>query len=240
MVELESAERQSLARHWTRQAELEHASIGAFSRFVLELLALGAPAELVSRATQALADETAHARACYALASAYARKRLGPAPLDARGALDDLSLAGIVERAVIEGCVGETLAAVEASVASEEARDPVVRATLLRISEQEGDHAELSWLFLRWALAQGQSGLVEIVERSLANARDELERRAAPTTAAPDLRRHGVLSEQQRTALALRVFTEVVSPCARLLLGPFHARGNEGAASSDGASIGLL
>lgn len=64
--------RRALAAHWTEIALMEHASIAAFSRFVLELLSLGAPADLVRDAGRAMSDEIAHAEACFALASAYA------------------------------------------------------------------------------------------------------------------------------------------------------------------------
>jgi hypothetical protein len=49
----------------------------------LELLALGAPAELVEKAHVAALDEIEHARICFALASAYGGERYGPGPLDA-------------------------------------------------------------------------------------------------------------------------------------------------------------
>ena len=59
---LDQRARQSLATHWTRLGLMEHASVAAFARFVLELMAASAPAELVSAAQRALADEIEHAR----------------------------------------------------------------------------------------------------------------------------------------------------------------------------------
>src|SRR5262249_48182366 len=64
--------RQRLVQEWTRAAQLEHASIAAFSRFLLELLAFGAPAELCAETISALADERRHAEICFALASHFA------------------------------------------------------------------------------------------------------------------------------------------------------------------------
>jgi len=57
--------------------QLEHASIAAFARFSLQLLSLGAPAGLIDDCTRALGDETAHARLCFQLASAYAGRAIG-------------------------------------------------------------------------------------------------------------------------------------------------------------------
>lgn len=216
LLELDPVTRERLAAHWAGQAQLEHASIGAFARFVLELLALGAPAELVIQATRALTDETAHARVCYGLASAYAGRAWGPGNLDVQGALADLSIDGIVERAVLEGCVGETLAAVEASAAAQEATDPVVRAALLRISEDEARHAELSWAFVHWVLARQGGELLPVVRRAFARARSA-EPTGAAEPAGASLRQHGVLTDGDRAQLADRVFAEVIAPCAAQL-----------------------
>ena len=214
LIELDPTTRERLAAHWAGQAQLEHASIGAFARFVLELLALGAPAELVIQATQALADETAHARLCFGLASAYAGQALGPASLDVRGALADLSIQGIVERAVLEGCVGETLAAVEASAAAQEATDPVVRAALLGISEDDARHAELSWAFVRWVLANQGDEVLLVARRAFADARRADPPPAACEPEGTSLRSHGVLTDRDRAQLAERVFDQVIVPCA--------------------------
>lgn len=105
---------------------LEHASVAAFARFVLELIAPGAPSELVVSAQQVLGDEIEHARLCFGLASAYAGEALGPGALSAQGALDDPSFQGCVARAIHEACVGETLAAAEAIEALARATDPAV------------------------------------------------------------------------------------------------------------------
>ncbi len=55
-------EREALADRWTRDATYEHASIASFARVTLDLLALGAPAALVSGAQRAGLDEVEHAR----------------------------------------------------------------------------------------------------------------------------------------------------------------------------------
>ena len=64
---------------------MEHASIAAFARFSLELLAFGAPPDLVEQAQAAMADETRHAKLCFALAGAYAERPIGPGALDMTG-----------------------------------------------------------------------------------------------------------------------------------------------------------
>jgi hypothetical protein len=130
---------------------MEHASIAAFARFSLQLLALGAPPDLVEACTQALADETAHALLCFGIASAYAGRAIGPGPLDVSRSLEVTSLVDVVDLVIAEGCFGETSAALEAFEAADAATDPVIVAAYSRIAADEQRHAELAFRFLRWA-----------------------------------------------------------------------------------------
>lgn len=142
-----------LARLWSERAQNEHASVASFDRFALGLLSVAAPPELLEAAHAAALDEIHHARLCFALASAYAGKKLGPGPLDLAGTLGTgFSLAELCEGTVTEGCVGETLAAIEAAACAVQAREPAVRIALEVIAADEQRHAELAWAFVRWAV----------------------------------------------------------------------------------------
>ncbi len=167
---LTSSERAALAAHWSKLGQMEHASIAAFARFQLQLLALGAPPELVQACNQALVDETAHTRLCFALASAYAGRALGPGPLDVSHSLNVTSLADIVDLVLYEGCFGETSAALEALEAAQTAKDPVVRRTYEQIAADEQRHAELAFRFVRWALERDHSGVAERIRAALPQA----------------------------------------------------------------------
>lgn len=151
---LSPLERAQLAAHWSRLGQMEHASIAAFARFNLQLLALGAPADLVEACNQALVDETSHARLCFAFASAYAGTKLGPSKLDMSHCFEETTLLSVTKLVIAEGCIGETSAALEAREDADKATDPVVRNALLRIASDEQRHAELAYRFLRWALEQ--------------------------------------------------------------------------------------
>jgi hypothetical protein len=164
---LTSEQRRELAEHWTRLGQMEHASIAAFARFQLQLLALGAPAALVEQCTRALADETAHTKLCFGMASAYAGHAIGPGPLDVSRSLELTSLADIVELVIAEGCVGETRAALDARAAADSADDPVVTAAYARIAEDEQRHAELAFRFVRWALEQDEAAVRPRIERAV-------------------------------------------------------------------------
>jgi hypothetical protein len=164
---LTSSERDALARHWSRLGQLEHASIAAFARFSLQLLSLGAPPELVEQCTQALADETAHTKLCFQLASAYAGRPLGPGKLDIDGSLAGSSLEEIVDLVIAEGCFGETGAALEALEAADAASDPVIRAAYAQIAADEQRHAELAFRFVRWALEQSPHDVRERISSAV-------------------------------------------------------------------------
>jgi hypothetical protein len=154
---LSYAERTALAEHWAYLGRMEHASIAAFARFSLQLLSLGAPPDLVEACTQALADETAHTKLCFRIASAYAGRALGPGPLDVQRSLDVSSLEQIVALVIAEGCFGETSAALDALEASTNASDPVIAAAYTLIAADEQRHAELAFRFVRWALERGDA-----------------------------------------------------------------------------------
>jgi hypothetical protein len=151
--DLTPVQRAQLAAHWARLGQMEHASIAAFARFNLQLLSLAAPSDLVEACNRAIADETAHTRACFGLASAYGGTALGPARLDIQHCLEDTSLTAIAKLVLREGCLGETVASLEALAGAEIASDPAVKCALSRIAHDELSHAELAFKFLRWALS---------------------------------------------------------------------------------------
>jgi hypothetical protein len=212
--------RATLADAWLRDALLEHASVASFARFSLELMAVGAPAKLVEQAHAAAMDEVRHARLCFALAGAYAGCELAPAPFGFDGGRVDVSadLAALAARAVQEGCIGETLAALQASEQLGCAVDGVVREVLSIIAEDEARHAELAWRFVRWAISVGGHDVRDAVARAFAEG--------APSMTAPPARdpamsaalaAHGLL-DGSLPALLNRAYTEVVLPAARALL----------------------
>jgi hypothetical protein len=216
------ASRAAIAQGWREQALMEHASVAAFARFSLQLLQLGAPADLVAAAATAMQDEIRHARACFELARRHSNDDVGPGPLAMDGALDAMDATAIVLDTLREGCIGETVAAIEASEALQHCEDPVARAVLERIAVEEGQHAELAWRFVAWALETRPALAPQVRDafaRELAGAHAGPER-APREVPAPDreLARHGLLSPALRAALRDRVLAGVVAPCAEALL----------------------
>lgn len=211
-----------LAAAFTRQGLMEHASVAAFARFSLQLLALGAPPELVQDAARAMQDETRHAQACFALANRHAGVAVGPGPLALDGALADTSWLGVVRDTILEGCIGETVAALEAAEVAAHCLDPEARRVLLDIAREESQHAELAWRFVRWALARGPRELHAHVAGVFAGA---LALQSGAALEAPQLSAHeqallenGVVCEPLRAAIRARALSEVVRPCVAALL----------------------
>ena len=190
-------ERDALANEWARDAAAEHASIAAFSRFSLQLLALGAPADLVEAAHEAALDEARHAREAYALASAFAGVPIGPAALDVSGALAhvaDVTLARLAVETFEEGCVAETLAAMDAHEKHAKYTDSAIHDVLARIAADEERHAELAWRTVAWAVRAGGDDVKSAVAESLARL-----------TSMPAMSQNDV-------------FSAVIVPCANALL----------------------
>lgn len=150
-----SALASELAAAWLADAALEHASVASFARFALELLAVGAPPELVVGAHRAALDEVEHARLAYGLASAFGGVAVGPGPLDVGGVVFRSDLAALTASAVREGCVGETFAAIGARVACARCTDPATSEVLRTIADDELVHAELAFRFVAWAVRVG-------------------------------------------------------------------------------------
>ena len=110
---LDRETREALADVWTQDGLTEHASIASFSRFVMQCLSVGAPADIVQSAQQACADEIEHCRIAFGFASAYAGRPVGPSRLDIGRALDEsLDATGIALSVAQEGCIAETVSAI--------------------------------------------------------------------------------------------------------------------------------
>ena len=114
LQEVAPAQREAVRTRWIQAGLTEHASVAAFARFSLQLMALGAPADLLLDASTAAADEVHHADACFAVASA-----LGPSVGPSTLPVHDLSSPGgaqldaesVLRSTFLEGCLGETVAA---------------------------------------------------------------------------------------------------------------------------------
>jgi hypothetical protein len=209
--------RDHLSAYWAREAAFEHASVAAFARASLSLLALGAPPELIAATHAAAIDEVEHARLSYGLASSYGGAPRGPGPLPVGGALSTPSIEELAVEALVDGCAGEAAAALALREAARRAEDGGVGAILDRIAEDEERHAELAWRTVAWALAEGGAGVARAV-RAAAEALGDEGGGAGDEAGSPDLSTYGALGEVERRAIRWQAIAEVVRPCLDALL----------------------
>jgi hypothetical protein len=230
------ATRAALAAHFVGEAAFEHASIAAFSRAALELVALGAPAGLVMGVVAAAGDEVRHARLAYSMASRLRGGRVGPGPLpEAAAPLGEVTAAAVAVSSFVDGCVGEAVAAVVLREAAAAAASPELRRLFESLAEDEERHAELAWSIAAWAVGVGGAGALEAVRQAALELERDVEAPvhaggvpragdldalvlASGAPSSEDLRAYGVLSEEERRAIRSRVVREVVLPCAAALL----------------------
>ena len=205
---------------WAEQARAEHASVASFAQFTLRLLALGAPAAFVREAIAAARDEVHHASFARVRASELAERELGFGALDIRGAAEDQSLEHSVLACVREGCIGETLAALELRQAARVCEDRRLGDALERIADDELRHASLAWRFVQWALEQAPElrPSVARVFETLGRAASASEPRPLPLAQLRELHIRGCLSAHERQRLFDVAVDELLRPCAAALL----------------------
>lgn len=195
---------------WTQAGAGEHASIAAFGRLGLQLLALGAPLDLLEGVQRAALDEVQHARACWDVARNLSGTEVAVGAFPFESSIDvRTTLADLAYAAVREGCLSETLGAcVTMSVAQLANAD--VRPVLTRLADEEAGHAVLSYRIVSWALQVGDDSVREAVLKALAEPWPVLDMRELAV-------RSGVSQEVVASAAA-RARTQVLQPAARALL----------------------
>jgi len=214
---LKASHREALAQYWARVGTAEHASIAAFARHVTELQRLGAPDTMVKLAVDAVAEEAVHTALAFELASRYAGRplvppRLPPELFDPEEPTDHEA---VLRRAVVDGCINETLAAHEAIGNAGRVRDPVVRVALERIARDETRHAELAWAFVAWAASRDPQWRA-VVHDAFAHAIPRWP--TGPTGRDPQLVAHGLMDRHTRCRAWAHGWRTVIRPCTHALL----------------------
>lgn len=206
--------REALARLWTESARGEHASVPAFSRLAISLVAHGAPAHLVEAAHGAALEEIEHARLAFSLASAYAGEPVGPGPLPElvkAPAVTAATLAELGAESLIDGCLLEGVAAEVAQRALGRARDRHARAALEVIARDEASHAELAWEVVRWCCDRGGEPVRRHLARAIDKAPTSTRAPRVPESLAEALTDHGWLGSTAWADAFRRTFVAVTA-----------------------------
>lgn len=216
--------REEIAAAWAESGTHEHASVASFGRFLMDLMSLGAPLDLVQATTRAIDDEIRHARDCFSVASAYAGMPLGPDTVDVSGSMDHAGDEAIILRdAILEGCIGETLAASVAAWMAPRSTFPRVATMLHGIAEDEGDHAVLAWRFVDWML-ETRPHLIEVARSTFASVKVNLDGAWARglDVLEHEALLHGRIRPATEESLRLRAYEQIVQPCAAALFEKFE------------------
>ncbi len=215
---LSSGDRTVVIAHWLRAGALEHASIASFARFALQLLSMGAPADLVVATQRAMGDEIEHAKICYAIARTYGGEASGPAALPASTAPISSDVRAIATALVEEGCIGEALAAAEAAILADRCEVPEVARALRRLAEDERRHAALAYRCLAWMASVHPDVVRDVVERSLAEPVEQAVGGPAPPASGPC--HHGLRGADEAAAWNARVLAVAIRPALESVLAP--------------------
>jgi hypothetical protein len=206
--------RVAIGRSWLADARTEHASIAAFAKLSLELLACGAPPDLVAGAHRAALDEVRHAKLCFSLASHYLDEPVDPGAMPRIDA-ERASLESLAIEALVDGAFGEGVAATLAGARRRAARDEHVRRVLGIVAREERRHAELGWEIVTWALREARVPIGEALRATWADV--GARRLRANEEPAGDFSAHGIPTVRQVHAATLRVRRRVEQRLSALL-----------------------
>ncbi|MCB9797323.1 MAG: ferritin-like domain-containing protein [Alphaproteobacteria bacterium] len=158
--EVEAPERAAVAAAWRENARTEHASVAAFARLTLEMMALGAPSELIAAAQKDAEEELRHTHLCFSLARGFDGHEAGPGAFPGArlkpggGRVRSLSFARLAVESLVDGALNEGVSARIVGRLARQVSDPAVKSVLSEIASDEGRHAVHGWEVLAWCLEQ--------------------------------------------------------------------------------------
>lgn len=89
--------------------------MASFSSFSLQLIAVGAPPQLIEAAHRSAIEEIEHARLSFMLASAYAGKPVSPGTFNSHSLTIHPDVQSLALSTIREACISETLATLSAA-----------------------------------------------------------------------------------------------------------------------------
>ena len=207
-LEVPAGLREAMAAQWRENGRTEHASVAAFARLTLDLLALGAPPRLLDAASRDARDEIRHAEICFSIARALDGQSESPGPFpEAQTARTlprnrTLALAQLAVDSLVDGALHEGVSARVISRLAKRCEEPGIRAALRELAADEGRHAAHGWDIVDWCVEQGG----EPVRQALRGAVCALPPAAATPPRSPawePFGLHGSALEEEEYARAL-------------------------------------
>ncbi len=205
--------RDELAARWRDNGRTEHASVAAFARLTLDLLAVGAPPSLIAAAQRDALDEVRHAETCFALARAIDGRAHSPGAFPEAAATTVLSrsrvvaLCALAVDSLIDGAVNEGVSARIAAALAHRCDEGPLRLALRGIAADEGRHSAHGWDVVEWCVAQGGTPVARALIGAIAGLPAKARERLA--TAADDgawerwgIHGHALEAESYEAAMA--------------------------------------
>lgn len=255
-IPLPAEERAAVAEAWRDNGKTEHASVAAFAGLSMDLVALGAPPELIRGAHQDALDEMRHTELCFALARSIDGSTEGPGAFPgARRAqtgsiLRSVSLARLAVDSLIEGALNEGVSARVIAALSKDVEIEPIRRVLREIAQDEARHAAHGWEVLEWCLDQTsgpasagmgpassafvRAAVVAAVQRLPATMRPSLSQAAADGR----WERFGIPGRAREEAAYLELRSRVVRRAGALLEATGPARSGMPISAADERSQG--
>ena len=222
---------QEIGRFWLEQAELSHAALASFARNTLYLMSLGSPPGLLVTSQEAGIDKIKHAKLFFGFASAFIGTELAPGPLNVEGCLDETDIRFITQSLIKEGCIGETIGAMEVRFRAHHAEDPAIKAALTQVALDETNHAQYAWETLEWIVEKYpdiygyvmETFRIEL-EGHLQNIECREQRTDLPTTCSNSctdsdeskmFRQYGLLVDEDRDRIRESGIRDIIEPIYR-------------------------
>lgn len=208
--------RRGLAAQWRENGRTEHASVAAFARLTLDLMALGAPPDLVAAANRDALDEIRHAELCFSLARALDGETLRPTAFPAAQTARTLpsrrllALAKLAVDSLIDGALYEGFSARVIAKLSRRCEDPEVQGILRQIAEDEWRHSAHGWDVVYWCVAEGGEPVLAALRGALVTLPKAVRSTLPEAAAQGEWERWGIHGHALETEEFLRTRHELV------------------------------
>lgn len=216
--ELTGPERARLAETWRRRSAAEYLAVSTFSILAIDLVAAGAPADVLSHCVRAQLDEIRHAELAIRMVEIYGGKRIEPVAGMSRlpDSPETPKLHQAVANTLLVSCVSETYATTVLLATRDQTTDPVAHAVLTSIYSDEVMHARLGWSYLRFGIEKGGQGVIDaaaaMVPRAVKGVATVVERERPVGEVTEAVRRHGLMTPAEERVVFSQCVREVLVP----------------------------
>ena len=216
--ELTAPERARLAETWKRRSAAEYLAVSTFSILAIDLVAAGAPADVLSHCVRAQLDEIRHAELAIRMVEIYGGSRIEPVAGMSRlpDSQEMSKLQQAVANTLLVSCVSETYATTILTATRDLTTDPVAHAVLTSIYSDEVMHARLGWSYLRFGIDKGGQKVIEaasaMVPRAIKGVANVIERERPIGEVTEAVRRHGLMTPGEERRVFSQTVREVLVP----------------------------